>query len=218
MAELGDPATRPGHGVGRNGDGNRFPPLQEIGCYPGENIQRRARTIQAMTLIFNLIGLGMLAAGFGIAFAVQFLSGGASDDVVLLIAAPLLFIADLAYRHRDSSGRGWWYSPKAGRTLCVHSDLDSGAVLDGPSGPSIYSRASRISYPRRACEPPPEWSLETSHRSHRISSPLLTTSSRHRDRADPTPEGLAPYAREVGAGELKRSPRSRSTRPHFASQ
>ena len=67
-----------------------------------------------MTLIFNLIGLGMLAAGFGVGFAVQFLSGGASDDVVLLIAAPLLFVADLAYRHRDRSGRGWWYHPRRG--------------------------------------------------------------------------------------------------------
>jgi hypothetical protein len=67
-----------------------------------------------MTVIFNLIGLGMLAAGFGVAFAVQFLSAAVSDDVVLLIAAPLLLVADLAYRHRDTSGRGWWYRPGRG--------------------------------------------------------------------------------------------------------
>ncbi len=67
-----------------------------------------------MTLIFNLIGLGMLAAGFGVAFAVQSLSGGGSDEVVLLIAAPLLFVADLAYRRRDMSGPGWWYHPRRG--------------------------------------------------------------------------------------------------------
>jgi hypothetical protein len=67
-----------------------------------------------MTLIFNLTGMGMLAAGFGVAFAVQSLSGGLSDDVVLLIAAPLLFVADLAYRHRSGAGRGWWYHPRRG--------------------------------------------------------------------------------------------------------
>jgi hypothetical protein len=48
--------------------------------------------------VFNLVGLGMLAAGFGIAVVIGGLTGFTEEGPVMIMAGPLLLLLDLTYR------------------------------------------------------------------------------------------------------------------------
>jgi hypothetical protein len=49
-------------------------------------------------IVFNLVGLGMLAAGFGIAVVIGGLTGFTEEGPVMIMAGPLLLLLDLTYR------------------------------------------------------------------------------------------------------------------------
>ena len=56
-------------------------------------------------LIFNLIGLGMVVAGFAGAYALGWLLGGTGDDTLTATLGLLVFVLDLAYRASGGAGR-----------------------------------------------------------------------------------------------------------------
>jgi hypothetical protein len=47
-------------------------------------------------MFFNFIGIGMLIAAFGVAYAIALLIGDTSESVLLVIAAPILLASDLS--------------------------------------------------------------------------------------------------------------------------
>jgi hypothetical protein len=68
-------------------------------------------------IIFNFVGLGMLAACFGFAFGVGWLFGITDEAPLMLIAGPLVFFCDLLYRGKHAQNEGWWYRPRSGGQL-----------------------------------------------------------------------------------------------------
>ena len=49
-------------------------------------------------LIFNFIGLAMLAVSFGVAFGVGHLIGPSADGPLMMMAGPLAFVCERLYR------------------------------------------------------------------------------------------------------------------------
>jgi hypothetical protein len=71
-------------------------------------------------MIFNLIGFGMLAACFVIAYVVGLLIGNTAEDVLMIISGLLLFICDVVFRRRHmiaAEGARCWYHPRRGGQL-----------------------------------------------------------------------------------------------------
>jgi len=65
--------------------------------------------------IFNIIGLFMLAIGFGVAFGVGRIAGLTGQGPLMLVAGPLLIVSDTWYR--KSRAASAWFRPGAGGSL-----------------------------------------------------------------------------------------------------
>jgi hypothetical protein len=79
-------------------------------------------------IIFNLIGVAMLGACFAVAFAVGALVGNKNEDVLMIVAGPLLFVCDMLYRRKHGPNPSssvaarpepahWWYHHRRGGQL-----------------------------------------------------------------------------------------------------
>ena len=69
-------------------------------------------------LIFNWNGIGMFAAGFGIALAIGYLFGISSEGALMVIGSPIIIILDLAYRFKFGNGQ-WLRSDKGGSLFFI---------------------------------------------------------------------------------------------------
>jgi hypothetical protein len=82
-------------------------------------------------VIFNLLGVGLVAAGFFIAYIVCWLLNVTSDNVAMVIAGSLLFIGDLGYRltrraapeydiaAREYRAQAWFHHHQGGHVLFI---------------------------------------------------------------------------------------------------
>ena len=70
-------------------------------------------------IIFNFIGLAMVGACFAIAYVFGWVTSSTGEDVLMVIAGPLLFICDMLYRRKRTVGTEgqWWYHHRRGGQL-----------------------------------------------------------------------------------------------------
>ncbi|HEV7671402.1 MAG TPA: hypothetical protein VGS22_23025 [Thermoanaerobaculia bacterium] len=66
-------------------------------------------------IIFNFIGIGMVAIGFGVAFGIGSLLGLTAEGPLMMIAGPLLLVLDLGYRAKKQPPN--WFHPRSGGHL-----------------------------------------------------------------------------------------------------
>ncbi len=66
-------------------------------------------------IIFNIIGLVMLAIGFGMSFGVGSVGGLTGEGPLMIVAGPLLIVSGIW--HRMSLGASAWFRPRAGGSL-----------------------------------------------------------------------------------------------------
>jgi hypothetical protein len=66
-------------------------------------------------IIFNIIGLLMVAVGFGVAYGLTRLVGSSDEDLLVITAAAAAVACDVAYRCLHPSGH--WLSPTRGGSL-----------------------------------------------------------------------------------------------------
>ena len=52
-------------------------------------------------IIFNWLGIGICAIGFGLAFLAQFFLGSMSEGQLMIISGPIITILDIVYRLRS---------------------------------------------------------------------------------------------------------------------
>jgi len=66
-------------------------------------------------IIFNLVGLVMLAISFGVAFLTGWIMGTTAEGPLMIVAGPLAAACDAAYRWKHSAGH--WFHPDGGGSL-----------------------------------------------------------------------------------------------------
>jgi hypothetical protein len=68
-------------------------------------------------IVFNILALPMLAIGFGGAYALGWMLGSTGEDLLMVLAGPLLVICDLVYRQRHKTTDRWALHPRVFREL-----------------------------------------------------------------------------------------------------
>lgn len=68
-----------------------------------------------MIIIFNLIGIVMLAFSFGVAYAVTRLTGSPNETVFMILGGALAVVCDVTYRCRHPTGH--WLGSSGGGSL-----------------------------------------------------------------------------------------------------
>jgi hypothetical protein len=66
-------------------------------------------------VIFNLVGVGMIAVSWAIALGVVYLMGSGSEGVAMMIAGPMSMLSDAVYRLKHPTGH--WFHPNGGGSL-----------------------------------------------------------------------------------------------------
>ncbi len=68
-------------------------------------------------IVFNLVGLAILAISFGIAFVAGHLFGVSSEGAVMIIAGPIAAVCDVGYRLRHGGSPSWFHPRRGGHLL-----------------------------------------------------------------------------------------------------
>jgi len=68
-----------------------------------------------VVVIFNLVGVLIIAIAFGIALGIGHLAGVTAEGLMMIIAGPVCAALDLVYRSRRPDRR--WFHPRFGGAL-----------------------------------------------------------------------------------------------------